>query len=388
MTNGALAGIKVLDLSRLLPGPYCSMILADHGARVIAIEDKRFKADGLFLTNINRNKEHITLDLKTEDGKKIFFELVQDADIVVEGFRPGVVTRLGVDYQAVSQVNPNIIYCSITGFGQTGPFKDRPGHDNNYLAYSGVLDLIGATNKPPSIPGVQFADIAGGGLNAVIGILLALQARQHTGKGQYIDISMTDGMVGFLPIPLFMYQLLGQVPHRGDAPLSHHYAFYNTYETADGRHISIGALEGRFWKRLCEHLGKPEYIPLQYDEKHREEIIAFMRTTFKQKTMAAWEEDLKDVDTCYGAIQNIPEVLNHPMFRERGMVVDLEDQNGNKAPTIGVAVKLSETPGSVRTPPVDFGASTAKVLEELGYNDEQIQALIHSAKKIIPSSSK
>jgi len=199
-TNGALSGITVLDLTRLLPGPYCSMILADHGARVIAVEDKRFMADGLFMNTIYRNKEHVSLNLKTDKGKEIFFKLAQKADIVTEGFRPGVTERLGVDYESVKKVNPEIIYCSITGYGQTGPYRDRVGHDANYLSIAGVLDLIGEQNQPPSIPGVQLADIAGGGMNAAIGILLALHSREKTGKGQYIDISMTDSMVGFLPI--------------------------------------------------------------------------------------------------------------------------------------------------------------------------------------------
>ncbi|MBW1752985.1 MAG: CoA transferase [Deltaproteobacteria bacterium] len=175
MSNeGALAGITVLDLSRLLPGPCCSMMLADHGARVIAIEDKRFIADDLFITTVNRNKEHMSLNLKTLEGKEIFFRLVERADVLLEGFRPGVVHRLGIDYDTVCKINSKIIYCSITGYGQTGPCRDRAGHDVNFLAHSGVLDLIGEPDRPPSIPGVQIADIAGGGMNAAIGILLAL----------------------------------------------------------------------------------------------------------------------------------------------------------------------------------------------------------------------
>ena len=171
-TSGALSGITVLDLSRLLPGPFCSMILADHGARVISMENKRFMADDFFITTVNRNKEHMSLDLKTPEGKEIFFRLVSKTDILLEGFRPGVVDRLGIDYDTVRNVNPKIIYCSITGYGQTGPYRNRAGHDVNFLGYSGVLDLMGEPDRPPSIPGVQIADIAGGGMNAVIGVLL------------------------------------------------------------------------------------------------------------------------------------------------------------------------------------------------------------------------
>ena len=371
--NGALDGITVVDLSRLLPGPYCSMILADHGARVIAVEDKRFLADGLFFNLINRNKEHMSLNLKTEKGREIFYRLIAKADVLLEGFRPGVVDRLGVDYESVRQANPKIIYCSITGYGQNGPFRDRVGHDVNYLSYAGVLDLIGEKDHPPSIPGVQIADIAGGGMNAAIGILLALFARQNTGQGQYIDISMTDGMVGFLPAALFFRQLTGQEPKRADGILSHRYACYNTYETADGRYLSIGAVENRFWKQLCDTLEIPEYAPLQYDEPRREEILQSMRQTFKQKTLDEWDAILANLDICWGRIQSTKEVLEDPLFLERETVVEIEDKDGKKSKTIGVTVKLSDTPGTIRTPPVDFGESTASILQEMGYTEEDIK---------------
>jgi crotonobetainyl-CoA:carnitine CoA-transferase CaiB-like acyl-CoA transferase len=371
--TGALAGTTVIDLSRLLPGPYCSMILADHGARVIAVEDKRFLADGLFFNLINRNKEHMSLNLKTEKGREIFYRLIEKADVLMEGFRPGVVDRLGVDYESVRRANPKIIYCSITGYGQNGPFRDRVGHDANYLSYAGVLDLIGEKDRPPAIPGVQIADIAGGGMNAAMGILLALLARQNTGRGQYIDISMTDGMVGFLPAALFFRQLTGQEPKRADGLLSHRYACYNTYETADGRYLSIGAVENRFWKQLCDTLGIPEYAPLQYDDQRREEILQHLRQNFKQKTLDQWDAILGDLDICWGKIQSIKEVLEDPLFLQRETVVEIEGRDGKKSKTLGVTVKLSETPGSVRTPPVGFGESTAAILEEFGYSQEEIK---------------
>ena len=373
---GALTGITVIDLSRLLPGPYCSMILADHGARVIAIEDKRFLADGLFLNIINRNKEHMTLNLKTTEGKEIFFRLLKNADVVLEGFRPGVVDRLGVDYESVRQVNPRAVYCSITGYGQNGPYRDRVGHDVNYLSFAGVLNLIGEPDRPPSIPGIQIADIAGGGMNAAIGILLALMARQKTGQGQYIDISMTDGMVGFLPAALFFSRLTGQEPRRADGIFSHRYACYNTYETADGQFLSIGAVENRFWKKLCEVLEVPDYAALQYDDQRRREILDFMRATIRDKTLDEWEVILGDLDICWGRVQSLSEVLADPLFRAREMVVEIKGQDGKKSKTLGVPVKLSDTPGSIRTPPVGFGESTAAILRELGYTEEEIEALV------------
>jgi crotonobetainyl-CoA:carnitine CoA-transferase CaiB-like acyl-CoA transferase len=374
-TEGALTGITVLDLSRLFPGPYCSMMLADHGARVIAIEDKRFIADDLFFTTVNRNKEHMSLNLKAPEGKEIFFGLVEKADVILEGFRPGVVQRLGVDYDTACRINSKIIYCSITGYGQTGPCRLRAGHDANYLAHAGVLDLIGEPDRPPSIPGVQIADIAGGTMSAVIGILLALMARERTGKGQYIDISMTDSTVGLLPLALFFQQSTGEEPRRGDMLLSHRYACYNTYETSDGRYLSIGAVENRFWKNLCNHLGVSDYGSLQYDENRRLEIIDFMRTTFRQKTLSAWEDELADLDICWGPVRSLLEVLHDPLFREREMVVDFLDNHGKTTATLGIPVKLSETPGSIRTPPPNFGENTTAILIELGYTEDQIKDL-------------
>lgn len=372
INKGALYGVKVLDMSRLLPGPYCSMILADHGARVIAVEDRRFLADGLFFDPVNRNKEHMSLNLKTDEGKEIFFRLIKDADVFMEGFRPGVVGKLGIDYESVRKINPGIIYCSITGYGQTGPYRNRVGHDANYLSFSGVLDVIGEKERAPAIPGVQIADIAGGGMNAAIGILLALYARDKTSQGQYIDISMTDSMVGFLPVPLFSKQISGKDTTRGDGFLSHRYACYNTYETADGRYISIGAVENRFWKRLCEIMSVPEYAALQYDEERKAELIGFMRTAFKKKTIDEWAGILASEDVCWGKIQNLPEVLEDPLFAEREMVLDISGKDGKKRKALGIPVKLSGTPGSVRTPPPGFGENTRDILLEFGYSDEQI----------------
>lgn len=372
LNTGALAGTKVLDLSRLLPGPFCSMILADHGAEVISVEDKRFKSDGLFLNNINRNKRHMSLNLKLEQGLSIFLKLAQEADVIIEGFRPGVVQRLGVDYKSIEKFNPGIIYCSITGYGQTGPMKDRVGHDANYLANSGILDLIGQAKAPPSIPGVQFADIAGGAMNAAMGILMALVERSKTGKGQSIDISMTDGMVGFLSPAHFFSQLTREIPRRSDFILSHRYACYNTYETADNRYIVIGAVEHRFWKRLCDHLGLPDYAGLQYDDERRKEIILALASIFKRRTVDEWDEEFSDLDVCYARIKNMTEVMDDPLLCEREMVLDFPGKDGTTAKVFGIPVKLSRTPGAIKTPPDEFGGRTHEILAELGYSKEEI----------------
>lgn len=379
--GGALEGIKIIDLSRMLPGPYCSMILADHGARVIAIEDKRYMADDIFLSPVNRNKDHMTLNLKTKEGYEIFFKLIKEADVLMEGFRPGVTKRLGIDYETLKKINPRIIYCSISGYGQDGPFRDIAGHDVNYLSFAGILGMIGEKDRSPCIPGIQIADLAGGGMNAAIGILLALVARERTGEGQYIDISMTDGMVGLLSVPLHIFQRNGMVPKRSDTFLSHRYACYNVYETADRRYISIGAVENRFWKNLCDILDVPEYVPLQYDDSHRKEILAFCRKAFKKKTLEQWVEELRDKDVCWGKVQNLEEVLNDPLFLARDMVGEVKDNKGKSVTVLGIPVKLSDTPGSIRTAPISFGESTKKILEKLGYTEREIEEF--NEKKIV-----
>lgn len=221
----ALEGIKILDLSRLFPGPYASMILADLGADVLRIEDRRFAGEGPGMPTVMRNKRHMTLNLKHPQGKEIFFRLAREADVVLEGFRPGVTRRLGIEYESIRGMNEKIIYCSVTGYGQDGPYRDMEGHDINYLSFGGVLGLNGDTGGAPVVPPIQVADMAAGGMNAALGIMAALIARQRTGRGQYIDISMLDGVVAMLPFPASMLWSLGQSPRRGDTLLSGRYLY-------------------------------------------------------------------------------------------------------------------------------------------------------------------
>jgi crotonobetainyl-CoA:carnitine CoA-transferase CaiB-like acyl-CoA transferase len=348
------------------------MILADHGAEVIAIEDRKFQGDGLFFNDLNRNKQHMSLNLKTPEGLEIFFKLAEKADVILEGFRPGVVERLGVGYEAVRQRSPRIIYCSISGYGQTGPLRDRVGHDVNYMSNAGVLSLIGEKGGRPVIPGVQIADIAGGSMNAAVGILLALFAREKTGMGQYIDISMTDGVVGLLSLPYYFSMLTGQTQQAADMMLSHRYACYNTYETADGRFISIGAVENRFWKILCQQLDRPQYISLQYDEQQREKIIEDFRELFLQKNMAEWDGQLAELEVCFSVVKNLADILTDPLFRQREMVHSYQGESGEEKHGFGIPVKLSETPGAIKTRPAGFGEQTRQILEDTGYSTEQI----------------
>lgn len=376
LNPGSLIGIKVLDLSRMLPGPYCSMILADHGADVIAIERKETQNEGLFFNSLYRNKRHMTLDLKSKEGVEIFYNLAKKADIIIEGFRPGVVERLGIDYEVMKEKNPKIIYCSISGYGQSGDRRDYPGHDVNYISTAGLLGLIGEKKKPSVIPGIQIADIAGGSMNAVIGILLALHARDSIGKGQYIDISMTDGVLGMLTLTNHFSEITSKSPEASNGLLSHRYACYNTYETKDGRYVCLGAVENKFWKKLCEHFDRSDLIALQYDEARKDEIIYIFRDFFLTKNYEEWLLELEPLEVCFSGIKNISEVAADQTFKDREMIVDYVDEHGVKKKSFGIPVKLSETPGSIRANPAAFGSDTESILVELGYTKNNIGKLL------------
>jgi len=373
MTTGALSGITVLDLSRLLPGPWCTMMLADHGARVIAISDPRKEATGAFPDLVNRNKEHMGLNLKSETGKKIFLALASRADVIVEGFRPGVTHRLGVGYDHIKAVNPGIVYCSITGYGQTGPHRDTPGHDINYLSMAGALDLIGPKGGLPTVPGFQIADIAGGSLNAVSGILLALFHRERTGLGQHIDISITDGTLALMHLALNLQQETGQKATRCDTLLSHRYAFYNTYETADKKFLTLGALEPKFWTAFCRATGLERFEALQFDDAKRDDIIQTVRALIRTHTLTEWTHRFKDLDLCLSPVKTLSEAMDSILFSQRNMSLQTQNRHGHPVKTIGVPVKLSQTPGTVRTPPYTFGQHTEKNLIELGYSPDDIR---------------
>jgi crotonobetainyl-CoA:carnitine CoA-transferase CaiB-like acyl-CoA transferase len=249
--------------------------------------------------------------------------------------------------------------------------RHAAGHDVNYLSRAGLLDLMGEKDRAPTIPGIPMADMVGGGMNGALGIVIALYHRQRCGAGQHIDISMTDGMLGLLPTVQFFQALFGAEQTRGDAFLSHRYACYNTYETADGRFLSVGAVESRFWQNLCRHLGKPEYGPLQYDDNRREDLIAFLSEQFRHKPLDEWERELQGLDVCVSPVRTVAEAMQDPLFKVRGMV----SSTGRTTPVLGVPVKLSETPGAVRTAPAAFGENTDQILGELGFSGAEIKAL-------------
>ncbi|GIW42827.1 MAG: CoA transferase [Candidatus Binatia bacterium] len=370
MSTPPLRGVKCLDLSRQLPGPFCSMLLADLGVDVLMISAPNDPL-GIGIPLIQRNKRSMTLNLKTSQGREIFFRLAQEADIILEGFRPGVTQRLGIDYETLSARNPRLIYCSISGYGQNGPYRNKVGHDLNYLGYAGVLGVSGGAGQPPTIMPVQVADIGGGALMATVGILAALFARQQTGRGQFVDISMLDGSVVWNVFHILMFLVRGSQPERGQTQLTGHYPCYSVYETKDGKFVTVGALEPHFWANLCEKLGLREFIPDQFAEgERREEMFAAFRRKFKEKSRDEWVRELEEVDVCFGPVNDIAEALSDPQVLHRRVV----EYQGDKL-LLGCPIQLSETPARRPQPPPSLGAHTEEVLTALGFSSQAIANL-------------
>lgn len=369
-----LHGIRVLDLSRQLPGPFCSTILADFGADVLTIAAPT-DPFGTGIAFLARNKRSMTLNLKHPEGKALFLRMADDADVVLEGFRPGVAERLGIDYATLSARNPRLIYCAISGYGQDGPYRNRSGHDLNYLGYAGVLNYLGHAGQAPILPGVQIADLAGGSLMAAVGILLAVIARHGSGRGQMVDIAMCDGALSLNVYHTLLYQLSGQLPQRGGAQMTGPHACYNVYETKDGREITLGAFEPHFWANICRHFGREDLIPHQWAEgETRLATLDVFRARFREKTLAEWVAELGALDICFGPVNTLDEAFADPQLRHRGMVVDVDGPAGRSV-TFDTPIKLSATPGGIRTAPQPFGAQTDEVLHALGLDAEAIARL-------------
>jgi crotonobetainyl-CoA:carnitine CoA-transferase CaiB-like acyl-CoA transferase len=357
-----------------MPGPFCSALLADLGMDVLQVVNP---ADplGAGLPLLGRNKRNMTLNLKTEAGREILLRLVDDADVFLEGARPGVMRRLGCAYETLRERNPRLVYCSITGYGIDGPYRDRVGHDANYLGYAGVLNFVGSHGGPPVIPQLQFADIGAGALTAFGGILAALLARAETGRGQYVDIAMLDGSFPFAVYPMLLRQTLGREPERGTGQPSGYHPCYAVYETRDGRHLTIGAYEEHFWARLCRIFGREDFIPRQWEDGEiREEMFRFFRARFCEKTLSEWTRELEGEEICFGPVATMSEAFDDPQLRHRGMVVEIDTPLG-RMKTFGVPMKLSETPGSIRSGAPALGEHTDAVLAGLGYSAADIARL-------------
>lgn len=382
---GPLTGFKLLDLSRLLPGPYCSLLLADLGMEVLKVEEPESgdymrkmgpirQSDSAYFLALNRNKKSMTLNLKTKGGKEIFYKLIETYDTVLEGFRPGVMDRLGIGFQELAKRNPAVILCSLTGYGQDGPYRDRSGHDINYIGLGGILELTGTNEAGPVIPGVQIADMGAGAMMAAISILAAVLNREKTGEGQHLDVAMHDGVISWLSIHAGKYLADQKLPRRGEMHLSGRYACYQVYPTRDGRYMSLGALEPKFWKNFCEAIGKQDLILKQFIEgEERVRIIEEIKTLFKTKTQVEWTEFFKKVDACCEPILTLEEVFQHPQVHHRKMVIEYEHPVEGKVRQVGNPIKSSSFPFPTPSPSPQWGEHTIEVLREIGYSEKEME---------------
>jgi crotonobetainyl-CoA:carnitine CoA-transferase CaiB-like acyl-CoA transferase len=397
-----LEGVRVLDLSRLLPGGFCSLLLADFGADVLKVEDTGMgdyirwatpgyegvedSAKGAMFLSLNRGKRSIRLDLKSDAGREVFLRLARDADVLLESFRPGVLDRLGVGYERLREENPGLVYCAISGYGQDGPYRDRSGHDMNYLGLVGLLGLTGEKGGPPVQAAGQIADLGGGALTAAFGILAALRERDRSGEGQVVDVSMADGALSWLAMTAARYFADGVVPHRGDLELSGRLICYRPYECADGW-VTLGALEPKFWQAWCRGVGREDLIEKQF-EAPGSEAHAEVQTVFRERTRAQWQAFAGEHDCCLEPVLELDEALDSELVRARKMIAEL-DQPGAERPVrlLGVPVKLSRTPGDPnRAPGPGLGEHTEAVLRDAGYGDEEIASLLESGAVAGPAS--
>jgi alpha-methylacyl-CoA racemase len=396
---GVLDGIKVLELARVPPAEMPGMIMADMGADVLKIEtpeperkhDERWVRQTIHAF-VNRNKRSMALNMKAPEGQAIFQKLAKTADVIIEGFRPGVMDRLGAGYQALKASNPRVIYCSLSGFGQDGPYKNYPAHDMNYLSLAGVLNLIGdAGSKKPVIPLNLVADYAGASLHGALGIVLALFARERTGRGQHVDVSYLDTTLSLLaatPNMRFFFSD-GVAPRRGEGFLGGSYPYYAIYETRDRKLLTIGCTEPWLWENFCKAIGRPEYTrfarqPDQFvraanaeESAAREAIEAIIKTRDRDD----WYEFLVKHDVCVGKVYDVEEMVQDPQINHRQMIVDVEHPTHGRVRQFGIAIKLSDTPGTIRTAAPLSGEHTEAILKDLGLKAEEIAGL--RQKKVI-----
>ncbi len=380
--NGPLAGLKVLDFTTLLPGPFATMTLADLGAEVVRVEshtrvDPVRKlapvTDGISAAHgyLNRNKRSLALDLKQAAGVEIVRQLVKEYDIVVEQFRPGVMTRLGLGYEALREVNPALIYCSVTGYGQTGPYRDRAGHDLNYLSIAGLASHTGRDAPLPL--GVQVADIGGGSLYAGIAILAALAHRNRTGEGQHVDVSMTDAAFSWHAGAGAAFLAGGAEPGYGTERLNGG-SYYDYYETSDGRHFSVGSLEPQFMQAFCDAMGHPEWVPLAA-MKDQTDLKQRIAAVFRSKTFAAWQAVFIAVDCCVEPVLTLDEATRHPHMVDRSMVVDVPSTGARSVRQAAHPVRYSATSPVYRHGGEPLGHESRAILAQLGYSDDDIAQL-------------
>jgi len=406
-----LEGIRVLDLSRLLPGGFCSLLLADFGADVLKVEDTGMgdyirlsppyyegahdSAKSALFLSLNRNKRSIRLDLKSEGGRGALLRLVREYDVVLESFRPGVLDRLGVGYERMREENGGIVYCAISGYGQTGPKREAAGHDMNYLGLVGLLGLTGERGGEPVQAAGQIADLGGGALMAAFGILAALRERDGdgtpvhagSGEGQIVDVSMADGALSWLAMVAAGYFADGTLPHRGELPLAGSLICYRPYECADGW-VTLGALEPKFWQAWCRGVEREDLIEQQF-ERPGSEAHEQVQEIFKARPRAEWETFAREHDCCLEPVLELDEALSSDLVREREMVVEI-DQPGAERPVrqLGLPVKLDRTPGVPRRMPGPaLGEHTEEVLRAAGYSEAEVAELLRTGAAAGPAEA-
>jgi alpha-methylacyl-CoA racemase len=381
---GPLKGLKILDFTTLLPGPYATMMLADMGADVLRVVSASrpnladFVPPCLPGTNLScatavlgRGKRCMALNLKDPRAVTIVMRLIGSFDILIEQFRPGVMARFGLDYEKLKAANPSLIYCSLTGYGQTGPLKNRAGHDINYLARSGISSYSGRKASGPTLVGMQIADIASGSNNVVIGTLAAVVHRQQTGEGQHVDVSMTDGVIAFNALAGAAFLVDGIETRREEGVLSGG-SLYDFYETRDGEYLSFGGLETQFFTAFCETIGRPDLIPGGVAPRDLTRIKEEVRAILKKKTRDEWTALFGKVDACVEPVLSLGEALRDPQVEARGLIVEVDVHGCGKVKQLGHPIRYSATLPEYRSAGVSAGAHTREVLRELGYTEGEI----------------
>lgn len=387
---GSLEGIKILDFTTLLPGPYATMILSDLGADVVRVVSEsrpdlvNFLPPFLPGTGVSaavgclgRGKRCLSLNLKDPRAAGIVHRLLSRYDVVIEQFRPGVMAKLGLDYPSLKKVNPGIIYCSLTGYGQTGPLSGRAGHDINYLALSGMMSYSGRAGSGPSLLGMQVADVASGSVNAVIGILGACIHRMRTGQGQHVDVSMTDGMIAFHAMTGACFLAGGPEPER-EKELLNGGTLYDFYETKDGGFIAVGSIEPAFFLSFCGAIGRPDLAGEGIASPDAERIKREIRDIIRTRTRDEWREVFSSLDACVEPVLTLAEALESDHARARGLVVDIDVPGGGQVRQVGSPIRFSETKQEYGTAGAAGGIHTVEILTEAGFNRDEIDALERS----------
>ncbi|HEV3473898.1 MAG TPA: CaiB/BaiF CoA-transferase family protein [Actinomycetota bacterium] len=378
--TGPLHDVTILDLTRLLPGNYCTLLLADLGADVIKVEEPgrgdyirltppMVDGEGAIHRALNRGKRSVTVNLKSGEGADVLRRLATNSDALVESYRPGVMDRLGVGHDSLADANPRLVYCALTGYGQDGPYRDRAGHDINYTGYAGVLHNMGPPDGPPLLPSVQVGDFAGG-MAAAIGIVACLREAAASGRGRFVDVSMLDVVASWAGVLMGWHLATGEVPPRGGMPLAGGMACYRVYRTGDGRFLAVGALEPQFWRTLCERLDLADLVDEQYAED-QEKVAARLQEVFATRSRDEWVAELAEVDACVGPVNDIGEAMADPQVAHRGLVASVAGSPVGPGPAIRFA---GDGSGALRPAP-KLGQHTDEVLRAAGFEAQEVERL-------------